>query len=162
MLSWKEYTKAIDVWSVGCIFAELLGKLTHEMLLLDRKISFVKHSIVPKNTTARTTEAAFHLLVPAFFLRELLRFHSRRLVGLFRSNACVRCARRQEAAVSWQRLYSSAQLDNWYASELGKDLFLLSAIFCIIHSSTRQTWSHAMLFIAPVAPGLVRLPKSQM
>ena len=27
MLSWKEYTKAIDVWSVGCIFAELLGRL---------------------------------------------------------------------------------------------------------------------------------------
>ena len=26
MLSWKEYTKAIDVWSVGCIFAELLGR----------------------------------------------------------------------------------------------------------------------------------------
>jgi serine/threonine protein kinase len=23
ILSWKEYTKAIDVWSVGCIFAEL-------------------------------------------------------------------------------------------------------------------------------------------
>ena len=26
MLSWKEYTKSIDVWSVGCIFAELLGR----------------------------------------------------------------------------------------------------------------------------------------
>jgi serine/threonine protein kinase len=26
MLSWKEYTKAIDMWSVGCIFAELLGR----------------------------------------------------------------------------------------------------------------------------------------
>ena len=26
MLSWKEYTKAIDVWSIGCIFAELLGR----------------------------------------------------------------------------------------------------------------------------------------
>eukprot|EP00163_Fabomonas_tropica_P015166 TRINITY_DN2770_c0_g1_i2.p1 TRINITY_DN2770_c0_g1~~TRINITY_DN2770_c0_g1_i2.p1 ORF type:complete len:369 (+),score=75.72 TRINITY_DN2770_c0_g1_i2:386-1492(+) len=26
MLSWKEYTRAIDVWSVGCIFAELLGR----------------------------------------------------------------------------------------------------------------------------------------
>ncbi|GAB5373044.1 hypothetical protein AAMO2058_001716300 [Amorphochlora amoebiformis] len=26
MLSWKEYTKAIDVWSVGCIFAEILGR----------------------------------------------------------------------------------------------------------------------------------------
>lgn len=26
MLSWKEYTKAIDVWSVGCIFAELIGR----------------------------------------------------------------------------------------------------------------------------------------
>ena len=26
MLSWKQYTKAIDVWSVGCIFAELLGR----------------------------------------------------------------------------------------------------------------------------------------
>jgi mitogen-activated protein kinase 1/3 len=26
MLSWKEYTKAIDVWSVGCILAELLGR----------------------------------------------------------------------------------------------------------------------------------------
>jgi len=24
ILSWKEYTKAIDIWSVGCIFAELL------------------------------------------------------------------------------------------------------------------------------------------
>lgn len=24
ILSWKEYTKAIDVWSVGCLFAELL------------------------------------------------------------------------------------------------------------------------------------------
>jgi len=23
-LSWKKYTSAIDVWSVGCIFAELL------------------------------------------------------------------------------------------------------------------------------------------
>ncbi|SPQ93705.1 unnamed protein product (mitochondrion) [Plasmodiophora brassicae] len=26
MLSWKEYSKAIDMWSVGCIFAELLGR----------------------------------------------------------------------------------------------------------------------------------------
>lgn len=26
MLSWKEYTKAIDMWSIGCIFAELLGR----------------------------------------------------------------------------------------------------------------------------------------
>ncbi len=26
MLSFKEYTKAIDVWSVGCIFAEMLGR----------------------------------------------------------------------------------------------------------------------------------------
>jgi serine/threonine protein kinase len=26
LLSWKEYTKAIDMWSVGCIFAELLGR----------------------------------------------------------------------------------------------------------------------------------------
>ncbi len=25
MLSCQEYTKAIDVWSLGCIFAELLG-----------------------------------------------------------------------------------------------------------------------------------------
>jgi serine/threonine protein kinase len=25
MLWWQEYTKAIDVWSLGCIFAELLG-----------------------------------------------------------------------------------------------------------------------------------------
>jgi serine/threonine protein kinase len=26
MLSFREYTKAIDVWSVGCIFAEMLGR----------------------------------------------------------------------------------------------------------------------------------------
>lgn len=26
MLSWKEYTKAIDMWSVGCIFAEVLSR----------------------------------------------------------------------------------------------------------------------------------------
>jgi len=26
MLSWKEYTKAVDVWATGCIFAELLGR----------------------------------------------------------------------------------------------------------------------------------------
>lgn len=26
ILSWKRYTKAIDVWSVGCIFAELLSR----------------------------------------------------------------------------------------------------------------------------------------
>lgn len=26
MLSWKEYTRAIDMWSVGCIFAEILGR----------------------------------------------------------------------------------------------------------------------------------------
>lgn len=26
MLSWKEYDQAIDLWSVGCIFAELLGR----------------------------------------------------------------------------------------------------------------------------------------
>eukprot|EP00823_Brevimastigomonas_motovehiculus_P004031 TRINITY_DN2582_c0_g1_i1.p1 TRINITY_DN2582_c0_g1~~TRINITY_DN2582_c0_g1_i1.p1 ORF type:complete len:527 (-),score=159.82 TRINITY_DN2582_c0_g1_i1:95-1675(-) len=26
MLSWKEYTKAIDVWSVGCVFAEILAR----------------------------------------------------------------------------------------------------------------------------------------
>ena len=26
MLSWKRYTKGIDVWSTGCIFAELLGR----------------------------------------------------------------------------------------------------------------------------------------
>eukprot|EP00127_Corallochytrium_limacisporum_P003113 Clim_evm42s146 gene=Clim_evmTU42s146 len=26
MLSWSEYTSALDIWSVGCIFAELLGR----------------------------------------------------------------------------------------------------------------------------------------
>ncbi|KNC53240.1 CMGC/MAPK protein kinase [Thecamonas trahens ATCC 50062] len=26
MLSWKQYTKAVDLWSVGCIFAELLQR----------------------------------------------------------------------------------------------------------------------------------------
>jgi serine/threonine protein kinase len=26
ILSWKEYGKAIDMWAVGCIFAELLGR----------------------------------------------------------------------------------------------------------------------------------------
>jgi len=26
ILSWKQYTHAIDIWSVGCIFAELLGR----------------------------------------------------------------------------------------------------------------------------------------
>lgn len=26
LLSWKEYTTAVDVWSVGCIFAELLKR----------------------------------------------------------------------------------------------------------------------------------------
>lgn len=26
ILSWKQYTKAIDMWSCGCIFAELLGR----------------------------------------------------------------------------------------------------------------------------------------
>lgn len=26
ILSWKRYTKAIDMWAVGCIFAELLGR----------------------------------------------------------------------------------------------------------------------------------------
>ncbi|EGC38039.1 extracellular signal-regulated protein kinase [Dictyostelium purpureum] len=26
ILSWNKYTKAIDIWSVGCIFAELLGR----------------------------------------------------------------------------------------------------------------------------------------
>jgi len=26
MLSWKEYTKAVDVWAVGCIMAEILGR----------------------------------------------------------------------------------------------------------------------------------------
>lgn len=26
MLSWKEYSQQIDVWSIGCIFAELLGR----------------------------------------------------------------------------------------------------------------------------------------
>ena len=24
MLSWKEYTEAIDVWAAGCIFAEMM------------------------------------------------------------------------------------------------------------------------------------------
>eukprot|EP00003_Mantamonas_plastica_P033559 TRINITY_DN968_c0_g1_i2.p2 TRINITY_DN968_c0_g1~~TRINITY_DN968_c0_g1_i2.p2 ORF type:complete len:204 (+),score=79.42 TRINITY_DN968_c0_g1_i2:707-1318(+) len=26
MLSWRQYTQAMDMWSVGCIFAELLGR----------------------------------------------------------------------------------------------------------------------------------------
>jgi serine/threonine protein kinase len=26
ILTWEKYTKAIDMWSVGCIFAELLGR----------------------------------------------------------------------------------------------------------------------------------------
>lgn len=26
LLSWKEYNEAVDVWSVGCIFAELLRR----------------------------------------------------------------------------------------------------------------------------------------
>eukprot|EP01132_Coremiostelium_polycephalum_P005299 gene5299-6599_t len=26
ILSWNKYTKAIDIWSIGCIFAELLGR----------------------------------------------------------------------------------------------------------------------------------------
>ena len=26
LLSWKDYTSAVDVWSVGCILAELIGR----------------------------------------------------------------------------------------------------------------------------------------
>jgi len=26
LLSWKEYNSAVDIWSVGCIFAELLRR----------------------------------------------------------------------------------------------------------------------------------------
>lgn len=26
MLSWREYTNAVDLWSVGCIFAEIIGR----------------------------------------------------------------------------------------------------------------------------------------
>lgn len=26
ILSASEYTKAVDIWSIGCIFAELLGR----------------------------------------------------------------------------------------------------------------------------------------
>lgn len=26
LLSWKKYSSAIDVWSVGCIFAEMISR----------------------------------------------------------------------------------------------------------------------------------------
>jgi len=26
LLNWNKYTKAVDMWSVGCIFAEILGR----------------------------------------------------------------------------------------------------------------------------------------
>jgi serine/threonine protein kinase len=26
LLTWCKYTKALDIWSVGCIFAELMGR----------------------------------------------------------------------------------------------------------------------------------------
>ncbi len=26
LLNWNKYSKAVDMWSVGCIFAELLGR----------------------------------------------------------------------------------------------------------------------------------------
>ena len=46
MLSCAEYTAAIDVWSVGCIFAELLGRkplfpgkdYVHQLNLITRVI----------------------------------------------------------------------------------------------------------------------------
>ncbi len=45
MLARQEYTKSIDVWAVGCIFAELLGKYErarglHGMYLRGRVRSF--------------------------------------------------------------------------------------------------------------------------
>jgi serine/threonine protein kinase len=46
MLACKDYTKAIDMWSVGCIFAELIGRkpwlpgddYIHQLTLICQKI----------------------------------------------------------------------------------------------------------------------------
>jgi mitogen-activated protein kinase 1/3 len=46
ILTWKEYTKAIDMWSVGCIFAELFLR---KPLFPGKKIKIKKIIKLKKN-----------------------------------------------------------------------------------------------------------------
>lgn len=50
----KHYTAAVDVWSVGCIFGELLGKLSNSKKIIENKknhwnISIINPIIKPDN-----------------------------------------------------------------------------------------------------------------
>ena len=48
LLSWKKYSTAIDVWSVGCIFAELLGMMKESAATyMDRQPLFPGKSCFP-------------------------------------------------------------------------------------------------------------------
>lgn len=53
----KDYGPAIDVWSIGCIFAELLGMMKeHAPTYLDRRPLFPGKSCFPLSPSSKSTE----------------------------------------------------------------------------------------------------------
>ena len=53
----KDYGPAIDVWSIGCIFAELLSMMkTNAATFIDRKPLFPGKSCFPLSPAKETTE----------------------------------------------------------------------------------------------------------
>lgn len=67
MLTFKEYTKAIDVWSVGCILAEMLngkplfpGKDCKHVLILMLPLQLTGHRSSPTDTHPRRPWHPYH------------------------------------------------------------------------------------------------------
>lgn len=53
----KDYGPAIDIWSIGCVFAELLGMMKeHAPTFVDRKPLFPGKSCFPLSPAKQATE----------------------------------------------------------------------------------------------------------
>jgi p38 MAP kinase len=52
MLTWQHYTNALDVWSVGCILAEMLNRLNKRATFIDSKSRVAYYAIFPADSHA--------------------------------------------------------------------------------------------------------------
>ena len=63
MLSCQEYTKAIDIWSVGCIFAELLGRKPLFQVMITYQLQIISTLLarqVTKTKFVTSEKLTFH------------------------------------------------------------------------------------------------------
>eukprot|EP00053_Salpingoeca_punica_P015494 m.143028 g.143028 ORF g.143028 m.143028 type:complete len:494 (+) comp16729_c1_seq2:350-1831(+) len=64
MLTWQHYTNALDMWSVGCILAEMLNRLNKRATFIDAKTRLHYYAIFPADSHAEHLRMILETLGP--------------------------------------------------------------------------------------------------